>query len=200
MRRCAVGVSSLQSAPKGRTGTSFANIWIFDVKLLTNRSIGITPSYFVSKRVGMGTKNAKISKRKRDLSYPGFCHAEAWMAIHLGQPSPAGSSGLPGCGTSSSLASCLTLLPMRLAMRSVLPQTRWSLAPPFHPYLENRGGLFSAALSLRLPWADVIRHRCSVEPGSSSQTTCVSAAIERSLPTRVAGSIYKPPVRAHPRI
>ncbi len=50
-------------------------------------------------------------------------------------------------------------------MRPLLPTSRWSLTPPFHPYLhECAGGLFSAALSLRSPWADVIRHRALWSP------------------------------------
>src|SRR3982750_3334721 len=36
------------------------------------------------------------------------------------------------------------------------------------PPLARVGGVISVALSLRSPWADVIRHRVSVEPGLSS--------------------------------
>src|SRR5262249_21172252 len=36
------------------------------------------------------------------------------------------------------------------------------------PLLAQVGGIISVALSLRSPWADVIRHRVSVEPGLSS--------------------------------
>lgn len=45
----------------------------------------------------------------------------------------------------------LTLLQMRLAMRRLLPNARWSLTPPFHPYnscLRKNCGLFSVALSV----------------------------------------------------
>ena len=56
----------------------------------------------------------------RDSRYPGFCHAAeaARMAIHLDLTLPPGSSSLPGgSGEQPSNASCLALLPMRLAMR-----------------------------------------------------------------------------------
>jgi len=36
------------------------------------------------------------------------------------------------------------------------------------PPLARVGGVLSVALSLRSPWAEVIRHRVSVEPGLSS--------------------------------
>lgn len=49
-------------------------------------------------------------------------------------------------------------------MRPLSPAVRWSLAPPFHPYPHEAGGLFSVALSLRSPWADVIRHRALWSP------------------------------------
>ena len=71
------------------------------------------------------------------------------MAIHLDLTSPSGSSSLPEGRASNSIAFCLALLPMRLAMRLLLPVARWSLAPPFHPYR---------------PWADVIRHRALWSP------------------------------------
>ncbi len=86
------------------------------------------------------------------------------MAIHLDLTSPSGSSSLPEGRASNSIAFCLALLPMRLAMRLLLPEARWSLTPPFHPYPSRTGGLFSVALSLRSPWADVIRHRALWSP------------------------------------
>jgi hypothetical protein len=67
------------------------------------------------------------------------------------------------------------LIPMGFTLPFSLPTTRWALTPPFHPYLiiylqkqTISGGLFSAALSLRSPSPEVIRHRFSMEPGLSS--------------------------------
>lgn len=73
-------------------------------------------------------------EREGDFRYPGFCDACAPMIIHLGQLLPTGSSNLPECEASNFIAFCSVLLPMRLAMRLLLPEARWSLAPPFHPY------------------------------------------------------------------
>ncbi|QFS83621.1 hypothetical protein FIU97_12680 [Roseivivax sp. THAF40] len=63
----------------------------------------------------------------------------------------------------------LALLPVGLAMRVRLPVPRWALTPPFHPGRRfPGGGLFSVALSVRLPCPGVTRHRCLRESGLSS--------------------------------
>ena len=85
------------------------------------------------------------------------------MVIHLGRASLRGSSdqpggneaGHPGCLRS---ASCLVLLRVGFAMRSLLPGTRCALTAPFHPYRDERGGLFSVALSFESPRPAVSRH------------------------------------------
>src|ERR1700743_1902094 len=55
----------------------------------------------------------------------------------------------------------LVLLPVGLAMPSLLPGTRCALTAPFQPCRGFRpvGGVISVALSLGSPPADVIRHR-----------------------------------------
>jgi len=63
----------------------------------------------------------------------------------------------------------LVLLLMGFTMPYLLPNKRYALTIPFHPYHKIYGGLFSVALSLELPLADVIRHHVSKEPGLSSQ-------------------------------
>ena len=74
------------------------------------------------------------------------------------------------------------LLPVGFTVPSLLPETRWALTPPFHPYpIRKSGGLLSVALSLRLPPPDVIRHRVSVEPGLSSPHR-LSALMKRGCP------------------
>ena len=94
------------------------------------------------------------------------------MIISLGIELPRPSSDLPGdIGRASLFARRLTtsapspysvLLRVTLTLPSVLPQTRWALTPPFHPYLSPKkktplwaiGGLFSVALvSDRSAWA-----------------------------------------------
>ena len=92
------------------------------------------------------------------------------MAIHLDLTSPSGSSSLPEGRASNSIAFCLALLPMRLAMRLLLPVARWSLAPPFHPYRpEGRRSVLCCAIS-QVTLGGRYPPSCSVEPGSSSAT------------------------------
>src|SRR3954468_16978369 len=78
-------------------------------------------------------------------------------AIHLGLPSPAGSSDLPaGSGGPPSNACAApggafwSCSGWGLPSHPGHPGCWWSLTPPFHPYpavLGRRGGLFSVALS-----------------------------------------------------
>jgi hypothetical protein len=106
-------------------------------------------------------------------------------AIHLGRTSPSASCNLPGrLGRKSpegrpSRRHYSVLLPVGFAMPLPLPEARWALTPPFHPYpahgsalpepIQRRGGFLSVALSLRSPSPELIRHRISVEPGLSSR-------------------------------
>ena len=70
-------------------------------------------------------------------------------------------------------------------MPLLLPGTRCALTAPFQPCRGFRpvGGFISVALSLRLPSADVIRHRVSVEPGLSSSSPCEEPAAIRPSDT-----------------
>ena len=61
-------------------------------------------------------------------------------------------------GLATGLCSCLTLLPMGVARPPHYCGRRWSLTPPFHPYLL-RGGLFLWPDPAGFPAPDVIRHR-----------------------------------------
>lgn len=109
--------------------------------------------------------------------------------IPLGRPLRTGSSNPPerparrwagpAPGGAGPRRSYSVLLPVGFAVPPLLPEARWALTPPFHPYPgrvpgcarrpdDGRGGLFSVALSLGFPPPDVIRHRISVEPGLSS--------------------------------
>jgi len=94
--------------------------------------------------------------------------------IHLFRLLPDGSSSqpeLPGWDVPAAEAtrnSYLTLLPVGLAMRFLLPKTRCALTAPFHLIPDKRGCLISVALSLGLLQPDVIRHRCLMESGLSS--------------------------------
>ena len=57
------------------------------------------------------------------------------------QPEPAGADGTPP-KRSQARGSYLALLLVGLAMPSLLPATRWSLKPPFHPYLACKAVCF----------------------------------------------------------
>ncbi len=99
-----------------------------------------------------------------------------WMTIHLPLLLPTGSSSLPGSAGAKASPTLRprdpysALLPAGLAMPDLLPDPRWALTPPFHPYPQFTGGLFSVALSLGLPRAGVTRRRCLLESGLSSHT------------------------------
>jgi len=58
------------------------------------------------------------------------------VAIPLGPPSPAASCGLPGGPGRASLGAppYLALLRKGFSVPSPLPEKRWALTPPFHPY------------------------------------------------------------------
>jgi hypothetical protein len=99
------------------------------------------------------------------------------MTIHLERLLPDASCNQPGrqAGKSRDIKKMphhpyLVLLLVGFALPLALPQARCALAAPFHPCRNKSGGLFSVALSLRLPPPDVIRHHNSVEPGLSSIT------------------------------
>ncbi len=84
------------------------------------------------------------------------------------------------------------LLPVGFTVPSLLPETRWALTPPFHPYPLEAGGLLSVALSLGSPPPDVIRHRVSVEPGLSSPHR-LSALVKRGCPANWHGLLNREP-------
>ncbi len=73
----------------------------------------------------------------------------------------------------------LALLLVGLAVPLALPKARCALTAPFHPYRDDRGGLFSVALSLGSPPPGVTRHQVSMEPGLSSKAYA-SAVIQPS--------------------
>ena len=64
---------------------------------------------------------------------------------------------------SEQLPCCLVLLLTRFTLPYLLPDTRWALTPPFHPYLVL-GGIFSAALSLALRLPGVTRRHVLWSP------------------------------------
>lgn len=62
------------------------------------------------------------------------CQRHGWPSISTWRCRQALAAYPKASDEQSSNAFCLALLPMRLAMRLLLPVARWSLTPPFHPY------------------------------------------------------------------
>ena len=91
------------------------------------------------------------------------------MAIHLDLTLPPGSSSLPGgSGEQPSNASCLALLPMRLAMRPTVtsgPVVSYTAVSPL-PVEDGRSILCCAISQVTL--GGRYPPSCSMEPGSSS--------------------------------
>ena len=119
-----------------------------------------------------------------ETSYtPGSVVPTARMAIHLDLALPSGSSSLPeGFGRAVLERLLLGLAPDEACHAANCHQRpggllhrRFTLT--FRP--KPKGGLFSVALSLRSPWADVIRHRALWSPEVPQPTKSV-AAIKRS--------------------
>ncbi len=90
------------------------------------------------------------------------------------------------------------LLPVGFTLPPLLPEARWALTPPFHPYHAMHGGLLSVALSLGSPPPDVIRHRISVEPGLSSPYR-LSTLVKRGCPANWHGLHNHVPRRKPPK-
>jgi hypothetical protein len=92
-----------------------------------------------------------------------LCAAETAI-IHLVPGSLLRSSGLPkSFGRAilhpfSGMLFYLTLLRVGFALPPLLPMARCALTAPFHPYLDERGGIFSVALSVGSPLPRVTRH------------------------------------------
>jgi hypothetical protein len=122
--------------------------------------------------------------------------AATWRPFILGARCRAPHATYPDGGPETAPRVASLAIPIRscsrcgLPCRFPLPEARWALTPPFHPYPPPRlaplrrgkphgaccdgarrpkaGGLLSVALSLGSPPPDVIRHRVSMEPGLSS--------------------------------
>lgn len=103
------------------------------------------------------------------------------MAIHLDLTLPPGSSSLPeGIGRAALKRLLLGLAPDEACHAANCYQ--WPgglLRHRFTLTVPKDGGLFSVALSLRSPWADVIRHRALWSP-EVPQPNDSAAAIKRS--------------------
>lgn len=78
--------------------------------------------------------------------------------IYLGCQLPDTSSDLPGKSASNLILPLFGLAAGGVYQAGQSPDLWCALTAPFHPYLAQRGGLFSVALSLGSPPLDVIQH------------------------------------------
>ena len=105
------------------------------------------------------------------------CQRHGWPSISTWRCRQALAAYPKASDEQSSNAFCLALLPMRLAMRPTVTSGPVVSYTAVSPLPACAGGLFSAALSLRSPWADVIRHRALWSPEVPQPT-------DRSRPSR----------------
>ena len=105
------------------------------------------------------------------------CQRHGWPSISTWRCRQALAAYPKASGEQPSNAFCLALLPMRLAMRPTVTSGPVVSYTAVSPLPACAGGLFSAALSLRSPWADVIRHRALWSPEVPQPT-------DRSRPSR----------------
>ncbi len=83
-------------------------------------------------------------------------------------------------------------------MPDLLPDLRWALTPPFHPYPGRiRGGLLSVALSRSFRRAGITCRPVSMEPGLSSS---ISLRQCQQLPGRLVRAYIGCPKAAVIRI
>ena len=117
------------------------------------------------------------------------------MVICLILPSPADFSDLPESNPGEIMAFCSVLLRMGFTWHSLLPENRWALTPPFHPYrlLRGRGGGISL---LHYPWSRLHRTLSGILPCEARTfLTCSLSSLQPRPPIllKLSYSTIKPP-------
>jgi len=79
---------------------------------------------------------------------------------HLSRTCVATGLKRPTWNRRAALCSFAVLLRMGFTWLPVSPQERWSLEPPFHPYLSKTGGIFL----LHCPWSYLRRPLAGILP------------------------------------
>ncbi len=92
------------------------------------------------------------------------------MIIYLGPTSPSASSDPPESEPGRFIAFYSVLLRMGFTWLSVLPQKRWSLTPPFHPYRRSKRSpaVYFCCTGLGVTSTGRYPASCPVKPGLSS--------------------------------
>ena len=112
------------------------------------------------------------------------------------QPVPGTCSAVRNEGAGSSVVPYLALHPMGFSVPRRLRFERWSLTPPFHPYLSNisnprfeisKGGIFSVALSIETPRGVILRvylNQTSLSYAASRPVGVRTFLLRRIAPTK----------------
>jgi len=96
-------------------------------------------------------------RRKSGRREPAISRVLSRTTIHLGQPSPTASSGLPGSLHRRAVQPMAAYSPIwpcfrrGLPCRGVLPPARCALTAPFHPY--RRRSALAVYFLWHFPWA-----------------------------------------------
>lgn len=83
---------------------------------------------------------------------------------------------IPESTTGRRIAFCFVLLRVGFTQPLTLPQERWSLTPPFHPYRQSRRFLFCCT-GLRVAPTGRYPAPCPAEPGLSSPKRARSSVL-----------------------
>ena len=92
------------------------------------------------------------------------------MVIYLDFLLPGSSSDLPWGTTGSRMASCAVLLRMGFTEPLLLPEERWALTSPFHPY-RPKPAVYFCCTFLRVASTGRYPASCPVKLGLSSPET-----------------------------
>ena len=95
---------------------------------------------------------------------------------------------IPESTTGRRIAFCFVLLRVGFTQPLTLPQERWSLTPPFHPYRQSRRFLFCCT-GLRVAPTGRYPAPCPAEPGLSSPERARSSVLLGYILAHFSGSV-----------
>jgi hypothetical protein len=155
-----------QSLEEQITITHSGEAWLG--KTRRGRAPAVRPVAIVAQRFRSPRRETKTSgtlsgpaEPQSSVSRVLFRSCERWRSFLWDARLRAPRAAYPGARAGSPRTPLyVALLRMGFAMPHPLPDARWALTPPFHPYCrdESRSGLFSVALSSRSPSPGVTRH------------------------------------------
>jgi hypothetical protein len=187
-RACSDSPDGIESPYKSRTFSNVcASPYVYQhrvVRCVLKARSAMLRVRKTTSRVVRGRHRCKRRRTSRPVSrvlYPALAHRAA--TIHLGLPSPRGSSGLPaGSGGSPSIA-CANPLVSQVILLDLAPGGVYRAAPVtrnaggllHHRFTltgRSAGGLFSVALSRESPRVAVSNHPALWSPDFPRRTCC----------------------------